>query len=322
MKQILIRSMIAGAFGLVLSTASAAGFPERAITVVVPYPPGGGTDITGRLIADELARQEGWTTVVDNKAGAAGSVGLGHLSRQKADGYTIGIGQTSNLTINPNLNKDLQYDPLKDFTTISLINEQPMVVVVAPDSKFKDFKMLLEEAKKPDVLLNMGTPGVGTASHLSMEYLAQLSGANFSHVPYRGAAAALTEILGGHIDFAVASLPSFLSHIKSGAVRPLVVTTAQRAPSMPDVPTVSESGYDGFSTSDWKAVVAPAGLPAEQLEILNAAIAKALQNPSLVEAFEKEGSQVVGGGPEKFNKLLNEESKRWGDVIEKANIGR
>lgn len=322
MKTKLIVSVLAGASLFVsaaLSLVHANSFPEKSINFVVPYPPGGGTDITTRLLTDKISKTSDWHFVVENRPGAAGSIGLGYLTRQTPDGYTLAMGQTSNMSINPNLNKDISYNSLEDFSLISVIATQPVVVVVANQSPYTNLADLLSDAKAGKAL-TLGTPGIGTVSHLAMEYLGQISNTKIRHIPYPGATQAITEAMGGHLGFVATSLPSALSQIRAGSVRPLAVTSAKRNPALPDVPSISELGYDGYDVNEWKAVIGPANIDPETVTRINAAIRTALNDPELIDAFEREGSTILGSSPEEFQTMLNEEYSRWGQVLRDANI--
>ncbi|MEZ2721708.1 Bug family tripartite tricarboxylate transporter substrate binding protein [Paenalcaligenes hominis] len=322
MKTKLIVSLLAGASlfaSTALSLVHANSFPEKSINFVVPYPPGGGTDITTRLLTDKISKTSDWNFVVENRPGAAGSIGLGYLTRQTPDGYTLAMGQTSNMTINPNLNKDISYNSLEDFSLISVIATQPVVVVVANQSPYTNLNDLLNDAKSGKTL-TLGTPGIGTVSHLAMEYLGQMSNTKIRHIPYPGATQAITEAMGGHLSFVATSLPSALSQIRAGSVRPLAVTSAERTSALPDVPSISELGYDGYDVNEWKAVIGPAHIDPATVTSLNAAIRTALNDPELIDAFEREGSTILGSSPEEFQAMLNEEYPRWGQVLRDANI--
>lgn len=319
MKANKIKILLGGLLTSISLQAAAADYPSKAINFVVPYPPGGGTDISSRLLTDKLSKLKSWNFIVENKPGAAGSVGIAYIARQKPDGYQIAMGQTSNLTINPNLNKAITYNPLEDFTPITIIGSQPTVVVVANNSQYTKFEEILADAKNGKTL-TMGTPGIGTVSHLSIEYLAQLADIKIRHIPYPGATPAITEAMGGHLSFAATSLPSALSHIRAGTMRPLIVTSKERNQALPDVPTVAELGFDDFNVTEWKAVIGPAGMKDSEVNTLSQAINEALVDPEFIEAMRREGSDPVGGSSEEFRKLLEDEYVRWKEVSENAGL--
>ena len=291
-----------------------AEYPTRGIEFMIPFNPGGGSDFAGRTLTQKISEQRGWNFVIDNRAGAGGAVGLTHLSTRKADGYTLGLGQTSNLAINPALRK-LDYDPMTDFTPIVVVNFQPMAVAVHPDSPHADLAALVEAARADPGGVTMATPGAGTVSHLSMELLANIAGIEWLHIPYSGASPAVTDAMGGQVDFVVGTLPSILPHIRSGTLRGIAVTSTERSPALPDIPTVAEFGYEGYEAGDWKAVVGPAGLDPAVVTTLAEAINEALADPALIAAFETEGATVVGGSPEEFAAYLRAQVARWAEIV-------
>ncbi|TJZ79956.1 Bug family tripartite tricarboxylate transporter substrate binding protein [Paracoccus hibiscisoli] len=300
--------------------AVAQDYPSGNIEMVVPYPPGGGTDIPARLISDWLTRDRGWNFVVLNQPGAAGTIGLDQLSRAEADGYTIGIGQTANMAINPAMNAEVAYDPLTDFTPIIPIVTQPVGIIVPNDSPFEDFGQLVEAARADPGSLLYGTPGQGTGGHMAIARLMQQGDLEFEQVPYSGIAQAISDVMGGVVDFYVGSVPSVLPHANSGSVRLLAVTSLEPFPIIPDVPTVASFGFEGYEAQDWKAVVGPAGMPDEAVAALNAAINEALQDPTLIANFETQGSVVMGGSPEEFRAFLAREVETWAGVVEAAGL--
>lgn len=304
-------------FALAMSTlpAYADDYPRGNIDFIVPFPPGGGTDISARQLTQQISESTGWIFVVENRPGAGGNIGLAQLARAKADGLNLAIGQTSNLAVNPSLYKDIPYDPLKDFRQIAVISTQPMVIVTRSDSPIKDLPSFLADAKAEPGRLLFGTPGSGTVAHLSLELLQSKAGIELTHVPYPGIAQAISDVMGGVVDIYIGSMPSVLPHIRSGSLRPLAVTSAQRSPILADVPTVAESGFAGFETADWKAVVGPAGLSDERVAQLNRVINEALNSDKVRQAMEAEGSTVLNEDSAYFTNLLTQEIERWHDVI-------
>lgn len=295
-------------------------YPTGNIDMIVPYPPGGGTDIPARLISDWLTRDRGWNFVVLNQPGAAGTIGLDQLSRAEADGYTIGIGQTANMAINPALNAEVAYDPLTDFTPIIPVVTQPVGIIVPNDSPFEDFGQLVEAARADPGSLLYGTPGQGTGGHMAIERLMQQGDLEFEQVPYSGIAQAISDVMAGVVDFYVGSVPSVLPHANSGSVRLLAVSSLEPYPIIPDVPTIASFGFEGYEAQDWKAIVGPAGMPDEAVATLNAAINEALQDPDLIANFESQGSVVMGGTPEDFRAFLASEVETWAGVVEAAGL--
>lgn len=300
--------------------AMAQDYPSGNIVLVVPYSPGGGTDLASRILAERLGAQNGWTVVVENRPGAGGTIGLGQIARAGTNGLTLAMGQTANLAINPTLLEDVSYDPINDFTPIAVVNSQPTVIAVKADSPIQTLAELIEVTKANPGNISMATPGAGTVAHLSLELLALEADIEFLHIPYPGASQAVTDAIGGHVDFTASSLPSALSHIRSGNLKALAVTSADRSPALPDVPTVAESGYDGFAAGDWKALVGPANLPDAVVGRLNDAVNVALQDESLQATFAADGSTVVGGAPEDLRDLIAAEYARWSQIIQDAGL--
>lgn len=304
------------ALAFFVSAATAQDYPAKPIKLIVPFPPGGGTDISARTLANKVSESAKWTFVIENKPGAGGNLGVEQAVRSPADGYTLVIGQTSNLAINPALYAKLPYDPLKDLSPIALVVSAPVVVVVAADSKFRSLADLLAAAKGGTV--TYASPGNGTVSHLSGELLQRASGAKLTHVPYKGAAQALTDTLGGQVQSFMSSVPSALAHIKSGRLRALAVTSAQRSPELPGTPTIAESGYPGFDASTWYGLLAPAGTPVPVISRLNSEVNRALATKEVRERLASEGGQTLGGSPAQFAAFLAAEHAKWGRIVRES----
>lgn len=304
------------ALAFFVSAATAQDYPAKPIKLIVPFPPGGGTDISARTLANKVSESAKWTFVIENKPGAGGNLGVEQAVRSPADGYTLVIGQTSNLAINPALYAKLPYDPLKDLSPIALVVSAPVVVVVAADSKFRSLADLLAAAKGGTV--TYASPGNGTVSHLSGELLQRASGAKLTHVPYKGAAQALTDTLGGQVQSFMSSVPSALAHIKSGRLRALAVTSAQRSPELPGTPTIAESGYPGFDASTWYGLLAPAGTPAPVISRLNSEVNRALATKEVRERLASEGGETLGGSPAQFAAFLAAEHAKWGRIVRES----
>lgn len=295
-------------------------WPDRAIKVIVPYTPGGGTDTVTRHLLDKVTAQTKWTLIVDNKPGGAGNVGLDIVAKSKPDGYTLGMGQTSNLAINPALMSKMPFDPAKDLMPVALIAELPTLLVVRQESRFKNLGDVVKAAKaKPDSL-RQALAGSGTVGHLAGEMLAVKAGFTVLNVPYKGAAPAVTDLLGGQTDYMFATPQAVLGMIKGGRMRALAVTSTRRLSVLPDVPTVSESGYKGFEAVDWKMLVAPAATPLPVIRQINAAVEKALANPAFQAQLDAEGSAPLGGSPQKAAEYLRTEQAEWAALIRAANI--
>jgi tripartite-type tricarboxylate transporter receptor subunit TctC len=294
---------------------AAQNYPSGPITLIVPFPPGGGTDASSRLIAQAVTQMTGWNIVVENRPGAGGNIGLGLLSKANPDGMTLGMGQTSNLAINPSLYKTMPYDARKDFAPIALVAGQPMILVVREGSPNSTLKSLVEAAKAKPGTLNMASAGIGTVGHLAGEMFAKQAGIKLFHVPYPGAARALSDLAGGQVDLYFGTPASVLPLIQSGKLHAVAVTSPDRLPAVKDVPTIAESGYPGFAAEDWKALVAPRGTPAAIVDKLNHAVNEALKQPTTRSRFAAEGSEPMGGSVADAATFMAAEYQRWGQAV-------
>lgn len=294
-------------------------WPEKPVRLVVPYTPGGATDIVARLIAQKLVDDTKWTFIVDNRAGGNGNIGMDVVAKSKPDGYTVGLGQTANLAINPTLFSKMPYDALKDLVAVSIVASQPVVLVVRADAPFKSLADLVTAAKAKPGEIKQALAGTGTLGHMAGEVLAKRAGFKVLNVPYKGAAPAITDLLGGQTDYMFATPQGALAMVKGGKLRALAVTSAKRLPVMPEVPTVAES-YKGFEAVDWKAIVVPAGTPADIVKKLNAAIDKALAKPATISQLLAEGSTPGGGSPEQAAQYIRSEHARWGAAVREAGV--
>ena len=313
-------ALAGAAFISVGGSAIAQSYPGGNIEYIVPYPPGGGTDVLARQLNDQIAKQTGWNFVILNQPGAGGTIGMDQLTRAATDGLTIGMGQTSNLAVNPAMNPEVEFDPLTDFTPIALVNSQPMGIITRTESPYADFEAVLNAVREEPGSVLYGTPGNGTVSHMAIERLQAQGDLELEHVPYTGIAQAISDVMGGVVDIYVGSLPSVMSHIEGGNVRLLAVTSAQPHPLVPEVPTVASLGFEGYQAEDWKAVVGPAGMPEEAVTALNTAINDAFANPDLRAALEAQGSVVLGGTVEEFRDYLAGEVAAWADVVDAAGL--
>ena len=325
MQPALIRcAVILGLYGSITAMAQTAsqpaaqGYPNRPIRMVVPYTPAGATDLVARLVADRLTANAGWAFVIDNKPGAGGNIGLDLVAKSKPDGYTLGLVQTANLAINPALYAKMPYEALKDFTPIAFVAMQPVVVVVRSESPFRNLAELIAAAKAG--ALTMASAGNGTVGHLAGELLARRAAYRMTHVPYKGAAPAITDLLGGQTDFMLPTPQAALPLIKGGKLRALAVTSATRLPVLGDVPTVAEAGYPGFEASDWKVLVGPAGLAPEMVERIHSEVEKALGKTETLARLLADGSAPMLGTPEQLGQFLKAEHARWGAVIKDAAV--
>jgi len=303
---------------LAAGPALADTWPAKSVRIVVPFPPGGGTDIIAREVSQKVAANTGWTFVIDNKPGAGGNLGVDTAAKAPADGYTLVLGQTSNLAINPTLYPKLPYNPQKDLAPISLIASAPLVIVVPTTSPYKTLADLVAAAKAKPGEINFASPGNGTVAHLTGEQFQKAAGIKFQHVPYKGANQALNDVIGGQVQLYVSSVPSVLQQIRSGKLRPLAVTSAKRVDDIPQTPTVGESGYKGFDASTWFGLLAPAGTPKEVIARLNTEFNKALQQPDLRKRLGDEGADPLGGTAEQFADLIRDDIVRWGKTVRES----
>ena len=295
-----------------------ADYPNKPIRLIVPFPAGGGTDIYARLIANKLTERLKWVVVVDNKPGAGGNIGVDAAAKSPPDGYTIVIGQTSNLTISPSLYKKLPYDPQKDLTPIVLVADSALALVVPAQSPYKTVKEIVSAAEKKPGDISLGFPGNGTVAHLTSVMFQSASGTKFQNVPYKGAAQALTDLMGSSIESYMSSATTIVGHVKGGKLRALAVTGKNRIEALPDVPTIEESGYPGFDAVTWFGLLAPAGTPAAIVERINAEVNKILVLPEVKEKIAAEGGGPIGGSSEDFARLLTKETPKWAKLVKES----
>ena len=311
------RIIVAAALAAVALATQAQDYPTKPIKLIVPFPPAGGTDIMSRVVAQKLGDNTKWTVVVDNRPGAGGNIGVDAAAKSPADGYTLVMGQTSNLAINPSLFKALPYDPLKDLVPIVLVGEGPIAIAVRNESPYKTLADLVNAAKAKPGAITMASPGNGTVAHLSGVRLMKATGAQFEHIPYKGASAAIPDLLGGSVDFYVSSVPSVQSQVSSGKMRLLATTGSKRSPIFPNVPTVGES-YKGFQAVTWFGILAPAGTSPAIVKKLNTEINKVLHDAEVRKSIEKEGGEVLGGTPEEFAALMKSELATWSTIVKES----
>ncbi|MBV8380422.1 MAG: tripartite tricarboxylate transporter substrate binding protein [Paucibacter sp.] len=301
------------------SAPAAAAYPDQAVRMIIPFPPGGGTDVVARVICNDLSKTTGWTVVPDNRGGGGGSRGLGLAARAKNDGYSIVLAQNANMIYNPLLGTG-QYDPVKDFQPIVLVASAPNVMVVPKDSPIKSFQELLALARANPGKLRFASPGVGTSAHLAGELLQQRAGIKVAHVAYQGTGEALRDVLGGRVDFYVASAPSTMPHLINGSVRALAVFADKRFDDLKDVPTLDELGIKNSAAVTWWGVAAPAGTPASVIALLNAKINEVLAHPATRAQLKAAGADPIGGTTAEFDALIKADLPKWGAIIKAANL--
>jgi len=302
---------------LATGLAHAQEWPQRPVRMVVPYTPGGGTDSITRIIADKISQTDkGIQFVIENKPGAGGNIGMIQVARAKPDGYMLGMGQTSNLAINPVIMPDMKFDAGKDFTPIAVVAELPTVLVVRADSPYHSLADVIAAAKAKPGQLKQALATVGTVGHLAGEMLAHKAGIKVLNVPYKGASPALTELIGGQTDYMFATPVSVINLIADKDLRALAVTSSKRIAAMPDVPTVAEQGYEGFNAVDWKMIVGPAGVPKEAVDRISKAFMTVSKDPEFVKRMEADGNTVVGGSAADAQAYLTKEQGEWRTLLE------
>lgn len=313
------RYLICLAMGITAVTTAtvslAQNYPNKNIRMIIPFPPGGGTDMISREVGNAITKNAGWSIVPENKPGAGGNLGIDTVAKAAPDGYTFGMGQTSNLAINPALYSKLPYKPLQDLTPIGLVASSPVVLVVPANSKYKTLADMIQDAKARPGLINSASPGNGTVAHLSSELLQQVANFKTQHIPYKGFNSALNDLISGQVDMFMSSVPTALPHIRSGKLRALAVTSLQRSKQLPDVPTVAESGYPNFEAITWFGFVAPAGTPASVIKTINDQVNVALKSPELSKKLEGEGAVLMGGSAEEMKKYLERDTAMWAKVV-------
>lgn len=297
--------------------ALAQTWPSKPIRLLVPFPAGGGTDLIARDLANKL-QSSGYTFIVDNKPGSAGNLGADAAAKAPPDGYTLLLGQTSNLAVNPSLYSKLPYDPVKDLTPISLVASAPLVIVTASDSPFRTLADVVKAAQLRPGAINYASAGSGTVSHLAAESFQRAANVKLTHIPYKGASQGITDVMSGQVQLFVSSIPTLLPHIKSGKMRAIAVTSSKRVDDLPQVPTIAESGFKDFEAATWFGVLGPANLPKEIVGKLNADINKALRDSSLKKKLEEQGADVMGSTPEAFAKLIRDDMIHWGKVVRES----
>ena len=296
-----------------------AAWPTKAIRFVVPFAPGGSSEIVARSAAVEMAKALGQSMFVDNKPGAAGNVAMQEVARAD-DQHTMILGHIGTLAVNPFIFDKLPYDANKDFRPISLLAKVPSLYLVHPDLPVKTLKEFIAYAKKNPGKLNYGSAGNGSAGHLAMEYLKMVTETFMTHVPYRGTGPQLTDLMAGRLDAASVGASAVLQFIKAGKLRCIATGTLQRLAQLPDVPTVAESGYPGFEMTQWYGLLAPASLPQAAADKLAAAAAKAMREPTVLDILSKDAAIAVGGTPAEFSAFIGKEQQRWKAVVARAKI--
>ncbi len=300
--------------------AIAQAYPAKPIRMVVPFTPGGTTDILGRSIGQKITEAFGQQVIIDNRPGAGGSIGAESVAKSAPDGYTLMMGHIGTLAVNPSLYPRLGYDPVKGFAPVAWVARVPNVLVVSNAVPAKSVKELVALAKAKPGSLNYGSGGNGSAAHIATEYFKLQTGTFLVHIPYRGTAPAVTDLIAGQISLMLTGGPAVLPQVKAGQLRALAVTSPKRMEAQPDLPTIAESGYPGFEADQWYGVVAPAGTPADVVAKLNGAINRALTAPELRQRLSGEGAEAVATTPQAFGALIVKEIERWRPVLKAGNV--
>ncbi len=320
-----LRAVAALSAGLVLlatlpARAQPAGYPNKPVRLIVPAAPGGGADFLARIVSTKLAEQTGQTFVVDNRAGASGTIAADATAKAAPDGYTVLLGQSTSIAIAPHLYQKLGYDTLKDLRAVTLVAEVPNILVVHPSVPASNVKELIALAKSKPNLLNFGSAGNGAPSHLAGEMFKGSAGVNMVHVPYKGAGPAVNDLLAGQIQVMFAPMVAVLPQVKAGRLKALAVTSAKRSPAVPDLPTLSEAGLTGFEIVSWFGFFVPAATPQAVVDKLHAETVKALKSPDTIERFAKEGAQPEGNTPAEFALYVQQEYARYAKLVKDNNI--
>lgn len=313
--------LISAAIGPRLASAAEAvppAFPKQRMTLIVPFSAGGPVDVLGRLLAQDYQERTGVPAVVENKTGGAGNVGIEFVKNAAPDGTTLLLIPAGNLTINPTLMKDLAFNVQRDLAPITLLASAPNLFVVAPQLGVATISQLLDRAKTKT--LTYGSPGVGSQLHLAMELFKDKTGVDLVHVPYRGSPQALDDLLGGHIDVLSTNLPAVLPAIEAKTVTPLAMTTAQRSPLVPDVPTLAEAGVPGIDVTSWYGMLAPQAIPGDVRDAIYAVTKDILDQPGLSDKLKDQGLTVMTETPDAFDQRIRRETAIWADIIKKRNI--
>ncbi len=315
----MVKKLLLALAACALSASAQAQYPEKTVRVVVPFPPGGQTDIVGRIMADQFTKLWGRTAIVENKIGASGTVGSEAVAKSPPDGYTLQIAAINTHGANPALfGPKLQYDPVKDFTPIAWLVSTQNILVINKDLPYRNLREILDFARANPGKLTFGTAGSGSSMHLFMEVLKMMAKVDITHVPYKGSGPAVQDLMGGQITMVFDSMPGSWPFAAAGKVKPIAISSAKRSTTAPDVPTVAESGVPGYDYVSWLGLVGPAGMPKDLVARLNADTNKILQLPDVKERFAQLGTLPVGGTPEEFGAYMKQQVETWHRVVKAA----
>jgi tripartite-type tricarboxylate transporter receptor subunit TctC len=308
------------ALAAVLSPAAAQDYPNRPVTLIVPFPPGGSTTVMARNVADKMAAALGQQVVVDNRGGAGGTLGTRVVAKAAPDGYTIGLGYTGTLSIAPGLYANPGYDVRKDFAPIGMIGTAPSVLVVHPSVPAKTVAEFVDYARKSATPITYGSPGVGTANHLAAELFASAAKLKLTHIPYKGSGPAMNDLVGGHIPMSFVPIPAAIGNVQGGKLRGLAVTSPKRSALLPDLPSMQEAGLTGFEVALRYGLIAPAGTPRPIIDKLNKALNEALTSDDVKKRLTTEGAEALPGSPEAYGQDIDKEEKKWSAVVKQLGL--
>ena len=317
-----LAALFAGLVALTVTavTEAADSYPSKPLRMVITFPAGGPSDVVVRLVTQRMTEEWGHPVIIDNRGGAGGIVGTEVVAHAPPDGYTFLVGTAGGMTINPALHAKLSYDPFRDFAPVGMLVMNPQILIAHPSVPAKTVRELVQYAKERPGQLNFGSAGSGTATHLGLELLKLSTGMQAVHVPYKGGAPALTDLVGGQIQLLWLSIPSVLPHVKSGRLRALAVSTLKRSASALEVPTVAESGYPGFEYANWNALFVPAATPQARIAKINARVVKALNEPEIAQKLVAQGADPAPGTPAELGRYMQTDHERWKKVISSAGI--
>lgn len=316
----LIRLMTAAALTVAAMPLCAQNYPTKTVRMVVPFSPGGSTDVTARILAQKLSAAWRQQVIVDNRAGAGGNIGAESVARAAPDGYTLLLATTGVMAINHKLYKSLPYDSLKDLAPVTQIGGLPLILIVHPSLPAKSVRDLVAMAKAKPGELSFASSGVGSATHMTAELFRMTAGVDMVHVPYKGSGQAMTDLISGQVGVAFDQITSSIGHVQAGRLRALAVTSARRFPSVPNLPTVAEAGVAGYESVSWNGIAAPARTPRDVIDAIQREVARALQQPDMKERFLKDGIEPIGSTPEQFAAHIRSERAKWEKVVDRAGI--
>ena len=312
----LIAALALGAAVATTGALAQESYPTKPVRMIVPFPPGGGTDILARLVATKLGDSAKWTIVADNRAGAGGTIGMAEAAKAAPSGYEMVMGQKDNLVVAPWLYKNLSYDPTRDLVAVASVAYTPVIIATSTSSRFKTLADVVAAARATPDAITYGSPGNGTTIHLAGDIFGKAAKVSLRHVPYKGSGPALMDVLAGNVDLLMSSVPSAIGQIKSGKLRPLAVTSATRSSSLPDVPTVAELGYPGFDVSTWYGIFMPARTPAAVVDVVNHKVNELLATPDMKAAIQGQGAAARPMTSQQFQKVVAEDVRKWKGIVE------